>query len=277
MQPILLEILGLRVHAYGVFMALACTAALLFCVRRAPREGIHPDSVYELATWLFLGGVVGARALFVVVQPSAIRSPLDLVRFWDGGGVFYGCILGGLGGTLLYYRRKPFPFARMADVVAPALAIGAFFGRLGCHFKGCCHGSLTSAPWGVRFPAGSHAWVEHVDLGLIPPEAARSLAVTPTQLYAAFSALALFALLLAYYPRRRRPGQVMAMLMIAYPITRWPVELLRADDPGVFAGVTVSMLISLILCASGVALWLRLRRDERPSPSTKPDPRPAVA
>lgn len=277
MQPILFEILGLKVHAYGVFMALACASALGLCVWRTRREGRDADAVYELATWLFLGGVVGARGLFLLVHAEKVRSPLDLFRVWEGGGVFYGCILGGLGGTLLYYRRRPFPFLKMADVVAPALAIGAFFGRIGCHLNGCCYGAVSAAPWAVRFPAGSHAWVEHVDSGLIPLEAARSLPVVPTQLYAALSALALLVLLMAYYPRRRRPGQVMAMLMIAYPITRWPVEVLRADDGGLFAGVTVSMLISLVLCASGVVLWLWLRRDERPSPISKPDPRPAVA
>lgn len=267
MQPILFEILGFRVHAYGLMMALACASALGLSVWRARREGMDADAVYELATWLFLGGVVGARVLFAVVHPEAIRSPLDILRVWEGGGVFYGCILGGLAGTLIYYRRRPFPFLRMADVVAPTLAIGAFFGRIGCHLNGCCHGSITQASWGIRFPSGSHAWVDHVDRGLIPVDAPYSLPVLPTQLYAAFSALALFAILMAYYPRRKRPGQVMALLMITYPITRWPVEMLRADDAGVFAGVTVSMLISLLLCAAGVAFWLYLRRDQQPSPS----------
>lgn len=273
MHPILFEVLGLKVHAYGVFMALACASALGLCVWRARRQGMDADAVYELATWLFLGGVVGARGLFLLVHSESVRSPLDLLRVWEGGGVFYGCILGGLGGTLLYYRRKPFPFLKMADVVAPALAIGAFFGRLGCHFNGCCYGAVTAAPWGVRFPAGSHAWAEHVDHGLVPIEAAQSLPVLPTQLYASLSALVLFGLLMAYFPRRRRPGQVMAMLMIAYPITRWPVEVLRGDDPGLFAGVTASMLISLVLFASGLALWGKLLKDDGPVAV----PRPAAA
>jgi phosphatidylglycerol:prolipoprotein diacylglycerol transferase len=278
MLPILFEVTGLKVHAYGVFMALACASALGLCVWRARREGMDADDVYELATWLFLGGVVGARGLFLLVHSESVRSPLDLLRVWEGGGVFYGCILGGLGGTLLYYRRKPFPFLRMADVVAPALAIGAFFGRLGCHLNGCCYGAVTAAPWGICFPAGSHAWAEHVDRGLIPPEAAWSLAVLPTQLYASFSALALLVLLMAYHPHRRRPGQVMAMLMIAYPITRWPVEMLRGDDPGLFAGVTASMLISLVLFASGLALWLRLRNGVGSAAIPMiPEPRAAAA
>ncbi len=277
MQPILFEALGMKVHAYGVFIGLACTSALVLGVWRTRREGMNVDAVYELATWLFVGGMLGARALFPVVHPEAIHAPLDVLKFWEGGGVFYGCILGGFAGSLVYYYRKPFPFLRMADVVAPTLALAAFFGRIGCHLNGCCHGALTTAAWGIRFPAGSHAWVEHVDRGLIPPSAPWSLPVLPTQLYAAFSALALFALLMAYHPRRKRPGQVMAMLMIAYPIIRWPVEFLRADDPGVFAGITVSSLISLVLFVAGVAFWISLRREPSKAAATNREPRPIAA
>ncbi|MDG3004086.1 prolipoprotein diacylglyceryl transferase [Paludisphaera mucosa] len=277
MQPILFEALGFKVHAYGLMMALACASALGISVWRARREGMDADAVYELATWLFLGGVVGARALFVIVYPGSIHSVLDVFKAWEGGGVFYGCILGGLGGTLLYYRRRPFPFLKMADVVAPALAVGAFFGRIGCHLNGCCHGAVTRAAWGVRFPYGSHAWAEHVDHGLIPPDAPWSLPVHPTQLIASLGGLVLLVVLTAYFPYRRRPGQVMALLMIAYPITRWPVEVLRADDPGVFAGVTVSMLISLGLLAGGVALWMRLRGDEERIERLVLEGRPAAA
>ena len=277
MQPILFEVLGFRVHAYGLMMALGCASALAVSVWRARREGMDADAVYEMAVWLFLGGVVGARALFAVVHPEAIRTPLDILRVWEGGGVFYGCILGGLAGTLIYYRRHPFPFLKMADVVAPALAIGACFGRIGCHLNGCCHGTITKAAWGIRFPYGSHAWVEHADRGLISPDAPWSLPVIPTQLYAAAAGLVLFVGLMLYHSRRRRPGQVMAALMIAYPITRWPVEVMRADDHGVFAGVTVSMLVSLQLCGAGVALWLRLRRDAEEAGLAAPAARAAHA
>jgi len=277
MQPILFELFGLKVHAYGVMMAVACASALGIAVRRARREGIEADAVYELATWLFLGGVVGARALYVLVWPQSIRSPLDLLRVWEGGGVFYGCILGGLGGTLLYHRRRPFPFLKMADAVAPGLAAGALFGRIGCHLNGCCHGAVTKAAWGVRFPFGSHAWAEQVDRGLLAPEAAWSLPVHPTQLLAAAAGLVLLVALAAYTPYRRRPGQVMALLMIAYPISRWPVEVLRGDDEGLVGGLTISQLISLGLCAAGVALWVRLRRGDAAAPATVPEPRVATA
>ena len=68
MQPIWFELpgLGLKVHTYGVMIFLACSGALAIAAWRAKREGLEVSHVYELAAWLFLGGVIGARALYVI-------------------------------------------------------------------------------------------------------------------------------------------------------------------------------------------------------------------
>ena len=204
----------------------------------AARE-IHPNVVYELATWLFLGGVVGARGVYVLSHLELIHSFGDVLRSWQGGNVFYGCILGGLTGSILYWLRRPFPFWLMTDVAAPAVAIGIAVGRIGCFLNGCCYGALCHQPWAVRFPAGSHAWARQVDAGLISPLAVYSLPVHPTQIYASLAGFVLLGLLLAYFPRRRAAGEVMAVLMITYPITRWPLETLRSA-PALRAGPSMS-------------------------------------
>jgi phosphatidylglycerol:prolipoprotein diacylglycerol transferase len=165
-----------------------------------------------------------------------------------------------LTGSLLFWCRHPFPFWPMADAAAPAVAIGAAVGRLGCFLNGCCDGVACSLPWGVRFPAGSHAWTRQANAGLIAPDAPFSLPVHPTQLYAALAGLFVLCALMAYFPRRRRPGQVIALLMILYSLTRWPIESLRGDEPALILGMTSAQLISLALLAGGLVMWLRLQR-----------------
>jgi phosphatidylglycerol:prolipoprotein diacylglycerol transferase len=261
MRPILFVVPGceIKIHSYGVMIFLACFAALAVAVWRVRREKLDPNIVYELATWLFLGGVVGARGLYVILHGEAIRSAGDIFRSWQGGNVFYGCILGGLTGSLIYWWRRPFPFLRVADAVAPAVAIGAAVGRIGCFLNGCCDGALSATPWSVRFPAGSHAWVRQLNAGLISPETHLSLPVHPTQLYASLAAFVVFGLLLAYFPRRRHPGEAMAMLMVLYSLTRWPIEALRADERALLAGMTPSQTISALLLVLGLAAWFVLR------------------
>jgi phosphatidylglycerol---prolipoprotein diacylglyceryl transferase len=279
MRPILFVVPGLdlRVHSYGVFIFLACTSALAMAVWRSRREKVQSDAVYELATWLFLGGVIGARLFYFIQHPEAFHHVGDLFRTWQGGNVFYGCILGGLTGSILYWFRRPFPFLRMCDVAAPAVAIGAGVGRIGCFLNGCCHGGVCSLPWAVRFPAGSHAWVRQLNAGLVRPGDAFSLPVHPTQLYSAGAAMLVLGILLLFARRRdRRPGEIMALLMIVYPLTRWPLEALRSDEPSVFLGMSWSQNISVALLLAGMGAWTLLRRgrgdDDRAAQDASLDP-----
>jgi phosphatidylglycerol:prolipoprotein diacylglycerol transferase len=262
MYPILFEIpvWDIKIHAYGVMMLLACAGALWITAWRAGRERLDVNRVYELATWLFLGGVIGARVLFVIQHPETVHAPLDLIRSWQGGNVFYGCIMGGLAGSLIYRWRRPFPFWPIADVVAPALAVGITLGRLGCFLNGCCYGAVCDRPWAVQFPAGSHAWVAQIEQGILPPAASYSLPVHPTQLYNAGAGLVILVTLSLHFSRRRRDGEIMALLMILYPLTRWVVETLRGDARWTFAGMTLSQLISVALFLMGLALMIRSSR-----------------
>ena len=243
------------------------------------REKLDPNIVYELATWLFLGGVVGARGLYVIFHPETIRSAGDIFRSWQGGNVFYGCILGGLTGSLIYWYRRPFPFWLMADAVAPAVAIGAAIGRIGCFLNGCCDGAVCSHPVGGslpgRFPrlgspaqrrldftgnAGIAAGASHPALRV----ARRVRRARPAP---------------GSFPPSRHPGEVMALLMILYSLTRWPIEALRADERAVFAGMTLvaeyqrrprGLRAGDLVPSQGVALLLRRRRTEPASGSSPP-------
>jgi phosphatidylglycerol---prolipoprotein diacylglyceryl transferase len=278
MRSILIEIPGwdLKIHSYGVIILIACFAALAIAVWRARRDQIDPNSVYELAAWLFLGGAIGARGVYVIAHPESIHNMGDIFRSWRGGNNFYGCILGGLTGSILYWLRRPFPFRRMADAAALAVATGIAIGRIGCFLNGCCYGEVSNLPWAIIFPAGSHAWVRQVDAGLIPSTAASSLPVHPTQLYASLAGFALLGLLLAYSRRCRAAGETMAVLMIAYPITRWPLEMLRGDEPAIFASMTLSQNISVALFACGLVVWFWLRKRSPFTAATQlPPARPA--
>ena len=98
---------------------------------------------------------------------------------------------------------------------------------------------------------------------MIPRDALWSLPIHPTQIYAAIDGLVLLLLLSAFYPWRRRDGEVMALLMVTYPITRFIVELLRNDEGAFFAGLTISQNISVALLAAGLAYWAWLWKQPR--------------
>jgi phosphatidylglycerol---prolipoprotein diacylglyceryl transferase len=252
--------LGFSLHGFSLMLMLGTVGGLFITAWRAGRERIDPDDVFGLAAWLLSGGFIGARVLYVAQHREAVEHFSDIFKIWQGGIVFYGCIIGGLIGSVIYWIRNPFPFRAMADAVAPALVLGSALGRIGCFLNGCCFGGPCNLPIAVRFPSESPVWVRQVQLGLISPMAPRTLGVHPTQLYAALDGLLLLALLTWYYPRRRRDGEVMALLMVTYPVTRFLIECLRADEGPFFAGMTISQTISVVLFLSGLLTWAYLLR-----------------
>jgi phosphatidylglycerol:prolipoprotein diacylglycerol transferase len=92
----------------------------------------------------------------------------------------------------------------------------------------------------------------------------RSLPVHPAQLYSAIDAGLLCLFLLAYYPYRRRDGEVFALLITIHPVSRFLLEVIRTDETAVFGtGLSISQNLSLLMLAAAAGLWVWLLRRPR--------------
>ncbi len=252
---------GVKVFGYGTMLFFAFLGSMSLAGRLARREKLDPEVIYDLALGMFLGGLIGARAFYVIQYWGVkVHSLGDVFKVWEGGIVLYGSIIGGTAVFFGYRLLRPFPLRPFLDVVAPALALGIAVGRFGCFLNGCCFGDVCSLPWAVSFPEPSPPWGAHVAWHLIGAESPRSLPVHPTQLYSVVDGLLLMTLLLAYFPLRKRDGEVMALLMVTYPVTRVLIEYLRSDELVFFAGMTISQNISVLVLACGALFWFFLRR-----------------
>jgi phosphatidylglycerol:prolipoprotein diacylglycerol transferase len=166
---------NIPIFGYGVMLFLAFLVGGLVAARRAKAEGIDPGIIWDVGFYCFLGGVVGARLLFMILFPepgNAFEQVLHFVEIWKGGMVFYGGLAGGFLAYVLAWRRivRPAKLStfKIADIVAPSLALGVFFGRLGCFLNGCCYGDFADpmlAPFGVQFPGNSPPLREFVGQG----------------------------------------------------------------------------------------------------------------
>ncbi len=257
-----------------------------------------------MAVWVFFGGLVGAR-LFYVIQywGDRVRTLGDIFRVWEGGIVLYGSIIGGTTAFFLYRLLRPFPLRPFLDVIAPLAGAGDRSGTDRLLPERLLLWRPCDLPWAVAFPKGSPPWIQQVHDDQIvypngsPPwvdyddhvrhrsvRAARwSLPVHPTQLYSAIDGLVLLFLLSAYYPLRRRDGEVMALLMVTYPITRFLIEYLRNDE-GVVLRRHDDLAEDQRRCSCCGAVWAsgsylaRLPRtryvDDRPAHGALADRRP---
>jgi prolipoprotein diacylglyceryltransferase len=167
---------GFPLYGFGLMLFLAFLACTWLATRRAQQAGIPREWVQDIVIWIFLGGLVGARTVYLLAETDVqtVGEFLkQLPRIWDGGIVFYGSAVGGLIGYLLAYylvfRKKGLSTLKMADVVAPCVALGLCLGRLGCFLNGCCYGQVACADCAVcpvSFPLSAPARYALVDAGV---------------------------------------------------------------------------------------------------------------
>jgi len=254
-HPIAFEIGSYPVHWYGVMMAVAFLAGLWTASRRGLRDGIAPEKILDIGPWLIVGTIVGARTVYVVTywqESFAGHSLWEIFMIQHGGLVFYGGLIGATLAGILYSRLKKLPVWKMADIVAPSIALGYVFGRIGCLLNGCCYGRACDLPWAIHFPPG-HETYPH--------------GVHPTEIYDSLLNLVLYLGLAWLYRRKRFDGQVFAAYLMCYAVTRSIVEAFRGDytPSHLHFGLTPAHLISIATFTAGAALfwWRRGLRPEK--------------
>jgi phosphatidylglycerol---prolipoprotein diacylglyceryl transferase len=260
----------LVIHWYGVMVALAFLAGLWTASRRALLTGIAGEKIMDLGPWLIGGAIVGARIFYVasywntlVEEPLFPQAPwTEIFMVQRGGLVFYGGLVGASLACLIYARVRALPLWKMADILAPSIALGSVFGRVGCLLNGCCFGRVCSLPWAIQFPNQSPVWKQHYLSGLVGKLEA-SAPVHPTQIYDALLNLGLYLGLALLYRRKRFDGQVFATYLIGYAVTRSFVEIFRGDYPpeNLHGGLTPAHLVSAAILVAGlVSFWILSRR-----------------
>ncbi|MFL5338850.1 MAG: prolipoprotein diacylglyceryl transferase family protein [Gemmataceae bacterium] len=136
---------GMPIYGFGLMLFLAFIACTWLLIRLGTRQGFDPDRLYDLAFWVFLVGILGARIVYMIQYKVPLE---DWYKIWQGGIVFYGSAIGGWVGYglgwlwLRYVKHIPISTWKLADVVAPVVCVGLAIGRIGCFLNGCCYGHV---------------------------------------------------------------------------------------------------------------------------------------
>jgi phosphatidylglycerol:prolipoprotein diacylglycerol transferase len=245
----------ITLHTYGLLLAIAFIAGLWVASREAKRQGLDAGRVTDMAIWVLIAGLIGAKVLLVLVDFHYYqRSPRELWSIFQSGGVFYGGLIGGALVAWWYARRHGLAGWSTADALAPGVVLGQAIGRLGCFAAGCCWGKPTSLPWAVTFTDvyASRAVGTPMDTPL-----------HPSQLYESGAAFLIFAFLLWLLPRKRFDGQVALAYVALYSAVRFGLEFLRGDpERGSWFGgaLSTSQVIAVVLLLGTAVLLPRLRR-----------------
>ncbi len=253
MLPVVYDFGPFQIHTYGLMMVIGFVAGILVMRFQAHREGIDANQFTDILFWSFICGLLGGKILFVITTWDYYsKHLLDIFILWQGGLVFYGGFIGGVLGLYLLTRYRKISFIKALDLSAPSLALGHFFGRLGCFSAGCCHGSEVSSdfPLSVVFTHPLSA-------------APRNIHLHPAQLYDAFNVLIVFFILQWVFRRKKFDGQVIALYGILYGIGRFIVEIFRGDDVRGFLwkeGLSTSQFLALLFVLSFSVFYFYKRK-----------------
>ena len=249
MHPVLFHIGKVTLYSYGFMIAVGILAGLFLARRQAAQEGIDQDKIIDIAFYIIVAALIGSRLLFVLMNLGEYAAPpLDILKIWQGGLVFYGGLFPAAATGVWYIKKIGPPPLPEADIFAPSLAIGHAFGRIGCFLAGCCYGEACALPWAVTFTDART---------LAPP----GIPLHPTQLYSAFGLLLLFAFLLFLRKKKSFQGELFWTYLFCYAVGRFFLEFLRGDDRGSILGglLSTTQAISIPLAGISVVIFLYLR------------------
>jgi phosphatidylglycerol:prolipoprotein diacylglycerol transferase len=262
MHPILFEIPKIEIgnwiigpvpiRMYGLMIGIGFLLGIYLASRRAKKEGLNPDLILDMGVYLLLAAIIGSRVLYVLTTLHEFtRNPLDVFAIWKGGLVFYGGLLAAVPVGIWYVKKHSLPVWKTADIMAPYIALGHAFGRLGCFFAGCCYGAPCSGPVCITFN---------------DPHALAPLGVPlfPTQLMESGGELIIFGALIFLRRYKTVDGQLFWLYPVFYSVLRFTVEFFRGDAVrGLYFGglVSTSQIIAVLVFGFALFMFWRLGKN----------------
>ncbi len=259
-DPVPFKLGALEISWHGIIAAIGVLLGVMVAARFARRAGFTDDQIYNTAVALVVGGIIGARALFVLEHLDYFRnSPQEIFQINAGGISIYGALIGGTLGALAYgfWARIPNKL-RAADAASIGAILGMAVGRIGDLINGEHFAEPTSLPWGVRYThPESPSFIRY------GPDYVQHPAVA----YEMLGDLAIFGVLLWLFGRAKA-GVTFWTWAILYSAMRLGISFLRLDDL-VWAGLRTAQIIAIAVLAVGVPALiylLLLGRPPRPLP-----------
>ncbi|OGY47300.1 MAG: prolipoprotein diacylglyceryl transferase [Candidatus Buchananbacteria bacterium RIFCSPHIGHO2_01_FULL_47_11b] len=270
-QPIAFQLGFITIHWYGLFVVGGMVAALLVASKLAGKLGIARDDVWDLAFYVVIFGLLGARTYAVLLElPYYLAHPDQIIAIWNGGIAIHGALIGGALAVVYFARKKNVSAWLYADLLAVVIPLGQAIGRWGNYFNQELFGKPTDAAWGIPIDAlhrpAAYSNVTHFH---------------PTFLYESVLNLVNFGVLLFLFRRAYSTNHetgntkqetgimkhgkgLIFVYLINYALIRIAMELVRIDRTPALFGIRVPILVSVgILVLGIVGLWWKQQFDTR--------------
>ncbi|MFH1582878.1 MAG: prolipoprotein diacylglyceryl transferase [Candidatus Falkowbacteria bacterium] len=262
-SPILATIGQINIYWYGFFIMLGALAAFAITLYLAKLYNIKTDLVIDLAFWLIISGLIGARLYNVFLElPYFLANPMDIFKIWQGGLAIHGAYLGGLIALWLFAKKHHHNFWQLAGLVITGLPLAQAIGRWGNYFNQELFGYPTNLPWGIP-----------IDFINRPLAYFDSQYFHPTFLYESIGNLIIFLILISlqiWIIKKQKLSTPSYALCITsytflYSLLRFSTEFIRIDATPVLLGLRFPQIVSLLIIFLSLGyfmynIWLKIRK-----------------
>lgn len=210
---ILPEIYG--VSSYALFVALGISAGLIYYMRDAERRQVKGEGVIEIISAALIFGVIGSK-IPIIMEGGNLQNIIF-------GKSIVGGLIGGYLGVKLIKKKLKISL-KFGNVIAPAVALGMSFGRIGCFFNGCCVGKVGI--FGFNFGDGQLRY--------------------PTQIFEVVFHFIAFLILHNLRDKAKVPGILFKCYILSYFIFRFLIEFIRIN-PVIWMGLSIYQILAIIV------------------------------
>jgi phosphatidylglycerol:prolipoprotein diacylglycerol transferase len=278
MDPIIFTIPGTNIslHWYGLIMAVGIILAGLVAEWGVRQRGEDGEHIWELLIWAVPFGIIGARLWYVVNDMAGggryyIENPLQIINLPQGGLHFYGAVLFGAIGALIFVRRNKLDFRVFLDAAAPALLIGQALVRPANFINQELYGQPTELPWGIRIDA-LHRIAPWDNMLQYPYETTFFHPAFAYEMLWNFLAAGILLWIALEYKNRIKPATIFTGWLILEGVGRQIIEFFRPDQPRMGnTDISYSRIVAGIMILVGF-FWLLIKYEIIKLPFLDPGP-----
>ncbi|MCR4902589.1 MAG: prolipoprotein diacylglyceryl transferase [Butyrivibrio sp.] len=256
-------VFGFTIALYGVVIGLGALLGVMLVAQIAKKTNQDPDLYWDLAIYLLVFSIIGARLYYVIFAWDMYKDNLiSILQIRNGGLAIYGGIITGFITLFFYTRIKKKSYFLLADTGVFGVIVGQIFGRWGNFTNREAFGEYTDGLFAMRLPLEAirsgeiteEMWA-HVTDGI------NYVQVSPTFLYESSWNLMILIIMLLYIKHKKFDGEVCLLYLGGYGLGRMWIEGLRTDQlliPGTTIPVSQLLAVCLVLFALTTDIVVRV-------------------
>jgi len=255
-DPIIFSIGHFMVRWYSLILMIAMVVGVWLTANEAGRKGFKKEQFYDIAIWIVLAGILGARLFHVLDHWSDeyAANPIRALYIWEGGLAIWGGVAGGILAAAILAWKNGWKFPKLLDAGAPGLVLAQAIGRVACVITGDAMGKPTTGPFGFAYTSPN---------AMVPK---LGVYYTPMPVYEIIVNLGIFALLWQLRKRNLPDGLLFLIYLPLYSLERFFLAFTSSYQILAF-GLTQSQIIALVSFVIALALIARMKLQASPKAS----------